>query len=222
MKMHKVSTLISFVLSLPKTIWFNFKYLPFKDALKLPIFVSRHVWLMDMKGQVRLGVIRTGIVKIGFGEVAIFDWQRARSIWQVSGTVEFKGSAKIGHGSKLSVLGDLTLGNNFAISAESSIVSHKKITVGDDVLISWDVLIMDTDLHEIHAEDGSYINPPQAISIGDKVWIGCRSLVLKGVSISDGMVIAASTTVTKSVESKNAIIGGNPVRVLKENISWKR
>lgn len=219
--MNKIMILFLFVMGLPKTCWFNFKYFPFKDAIKLPVLVSHRVWLMSIKGSVRLGVVRFGIVRIGYGEVGIFDKQRSRTIWQVSGTVEFKGSARIGHGSKISVVGDLVVGNKFCISAESTIVAHKKIVIGDDVLISWDVLIMDTDLHHIYSEEGLCINPPKLVTIRNKVWIGCRSLILKGVEINEGVVVAANSTLTKSVNLDHSIVGGNPVRVLKERIVWE-
>lgn len=208
-----------FVKGLPKTIWFNFKYFNFKDAMKLPVFVSNRVWLMELGGSVKLGIVRTGVVRIGFNDIGIFDRQRSRTIWQVSGTVEFEGSASIGHGSKISVIGNLVIGNNFCISAESSIIAHKKITIGDDVLLSWDILIMDTDIHEIYDEGGSCINQPKAVIIGSNVWVGCRSLILKGVEIANGVVVAANTTLTKPININNSIVGGNPVRVLKDKIA---
>ena len=47
----KIKTLLLFVISFPKTLWFNFKYFPFYDAIKLPVFVSQRVWLMTMDGK---------------------------------------------------------------------------------------------------------------------------------------------------------------------------
>ena len=210
-----------FVKGLPKTILFNFKYFNFKDAIKLPVFVSSQVLLKELNGTINLDIVRTGVIRLGFNDVGIFDRQRSRTIWQVSGTVEFKGSAIIGHGSKICVGGNLVIGNNFRISAESTIMAFKKITIGNDVLLSWDILIMDTDYHEIYDENHSCINQPKAVVIGNNVWIGCRSLILKGVEIADGVVVAANTTLAKSINSKNSIVGGNPVRVLKDKIVVK-
>jgi acetyltransferase-like isoleucine patch superfamily enzyme len=53
------------------------------------------------------------------------------------------------------------------------------------------------------------------------VWIGCRTLILKGVDIADGVVLAASTTLTRSIDAQNSIVGGEPARVIKENIRWQ-
>ncbi len=210
------------VLGLPKTLLFNFACLPLRQAIRLPVFVSHRVWLRDLSGRVSLADSRTGAVRIGFGDVGIFDPQRSRTIWQVSGRVAFMGTADIGHGSRISVTGELVLGRRLIIAAESAIVAQHDIHVGDDVLVSWDVLIIDTDAHRIYDAAGHHVNAPMPIRIGNSVWLGCRALVLKGVEIADGVVVAAASTVTRSVNTPNAVIGGNPARVLRENVRWKR
>lgn len=204
----------------PKTLLFNLRYFRLRDALRFPVIVSHRVWLMEMSGQVILHEKRAGVVRIGFGEVGIFDQHRSRSIWQVSGRVEFLGNAELGHGTRLSVCGDLVLGRNFCTTAESAIIVHKRVTMGSDVLISWGSQIMDTDFHDILDCNNVVTNRPADVAIGNRVWIGCRSLVLKGVSIADGVVIAAASTVTHSIDTPNVIAGGSPARVIREDIRW--
>lgn len=81
---------------------------------------------------------------------------------------------------------------------------------------------MDTDFHPIFdLESNTIINPDKEVIIGNNVWIGCRSTVLKGAKVEDFCVIAASTVVNKKIRGNHQIIGGNPVRVLKSNITWK-
>ena len=55
--------------------------------------------------------------------------------------------------------------------------------------------------------------------IGSHVWIGCNVLILKGVTVGDGAVIAAGSVVTKDVPAAS-LVGGNPARILKENVTW--
>ena len=204
-----------------KTIYFNFRYLPFRQAVKVPIFVSKKVYLLQAGGQVKLDCpIRTGMIQIGYGSIGIFDKKVSRSIWEVAGTVIFKGSAHIGHGSKISVAGTLVLGNGFTITAESSIIASNKIEFGNDCLLSWDTLIMDTDFHEVKDKSDNILNPSAPIIIGNNVWIGCRCLVLKGATIPDKSVIGANSLVSKHLEKENAMYGGQPARVLKEEITW--
>ena len=136
--------------SIPKTLRFNFHYFPLKTALKLPVVVSHRTFLRELHGKVELPEkIDTAMVKIGFGDVGHYDRKRSRGIWQVSGTVSFGGKASIGHGSKLSVRGHLSLGADFNMTAESTIVCAKEIRFGRDCLVSWDVLVMDTDEHPL-------------------------------------------------------------------------
>lgn len=219
--MMKARKMALFVLGLPKTVLFNLKYLPLREAVRLPVFVSHRVWLMKLSGKVKVNDVRPGSVKIGFGEVGIFDRARSRTIWHVTGSVEFKGKADIGHGSKLCVGGNLVLGKDFCISAESSIVAQKSITMGNNVLVSWESLIMDTDLHDIYDSTGTQTNPPLPVTIGNRVWIGCRSLIMKGVNVADGVVVAATSTLNRSIDIPNSLATGNPARVVKENITWK-
>lgn len=208
-----------------KTIYFNIKYLPFNQAIKLPILISRRVYLRKTSGAIIiLHPIKPGLIKIGYGDIGIFDDKHSRSIWEVSGKVIFKGKANIGHGSKISVgnNGILQLGNNFAISAESSIVAFSKVEFGDNCLLSWDVLVMDTDFHLIKDEKGNIINQPQPIIFGNNVWVGCRNLILKGTKIPDNCVIAANSLVSKELTVKNSLYAGNPIKLLKENIRWEK
>ncbi len=211
-----------YILAVPKTILFNFYYFPFLTAIRFPVLVSHRVWLMKMGGEVKLSSKRTTHIKIGFGNVGIFDQHRSRTIWKVTGTVEFRGKAAIGHGSKIAVTGRLVLGKKLHITAESSIVVATEVSIGDNVIISWDSLIMDTDFHDIMGEDGELLNAPEPISIADNVWIGCRTLILKGTVIPKGSVVAAASTVTKPIAQENVIIGGSPARIIKEHISWKK
>lgn len=224
--MSKFNKLILYILGLPKTIYFNFKYLSFFEALQLPIFVSHRVVLKSTEGRVYLAIskkIKPAMIKIGYGYVGIFDNSRSRSIWECSGEVVFYGETNIGHGSKICVgsIGKLEFGCGVEITAESQIVCVKHIILGKNVLISWQCLIMDTDFHKI-ISDGVVKNLDKEIVIGNDVWIGCRSTILKGVSITDGVVIAANSNVVKSIGEKNCIAGGNPAKALVNDIVWKK
>ncbi|MBL4775406.1 MAG: acyltransferase [Mariprofundus sp.] len=211
---------LSYFIGLPKTIIFNFLHLPFQQAIKLPILVSRHVCLRYQGGKIILPYAKTAMIKIGFGDIAIFDRKKSRTVWSVGGTVEFLGTASIGHGSKISVAGELIIGDGFRMSAESSIVAASKVVIGHGVLISWDVLIMDTDFHKVF-EGERQLNPNRTIHIGDKVWIGCRALILKGSHIPDGVVVAAATTVSRSIDECCSIVAGSPAKVIKSDITWE-
>lgn len=210
------------LLSLPKTLRFNLHYFPLKTALKLPVFVSHRTFLRELHGKIVLPEkVNTAMIKIGFGDVGHYDRKRSRSIWQVSGTVAFGGKASIGHGSKLSVRGNLTLGADFNMTAESTIVCAHQISFGNDCLLSWDILIMDTDEHPIINQDGIRTNPDKPILVGNHVWIGCKCTLLKGTEIPNNTVVAAGTLLTSAFSGENQVIGGNPPAVLKSDVRWE-
>ena len=207
-----------------KTILFNFHYLPFKSAIKFPVLICSKVVFVSLKGKLVINTpLHFGQIKIGYGEVGIFDKKKSRSIWELNGEVIFHGTANIGHGSKISVgaNGVLEIGNNFEISAESTIVAFKKIRIGNDCLISWDVLLLDTDFHRILDLNNNILNAPKEIILGNKVWIGARSLILKGSNIPSNTVIAAASVISNILQEENSVYGGRPAKNLKTNIKWE-
>jgi acetyltransferase-like isoleucine patch superfamily enzyme len=209
-----------------KTLYINFKFLPWKQAIHLPIFISRNIILKHKTGQIFIsGDINKGMIRMGFGDVGIFDKKRSKGILDIQGTLHFNGRAHLGHGCKISVgpQGTLSIGPEFDLTAESAIVCHHSITFGTNCLISWDCLFMDIDFHPIKNSDDKIINNPRSITIGNKVWIGCRCTVLKGSTIADGSVLGAGTGVYGAqLNSENCIYAGNPVHSIKQDIHWDK
>jgi len=111
--------------------------------------------------------------------------------------------------------GEILLKNNVRINMGSVLVSHVSITIGNDCLIGEYVSIRDSD-HG--SEKGTLIrlqpHTGGAIVIEDNVWIGRGAVILKGVTIGSGAIIAANSVVTHDVES-DAIVAGTPARVIK-------
>lgn len=103
----------------------------------------------------------------------------------------------------------------------------EKLTIGDDVMISWNVTIADHNSHSISFSERRHdvtdalvgrkdwenirIEP---VVVQNKVWIGFGASILRGVSIGEGAVVAANSVVTKNVDAWT-IVGGNPARELR-------
>lgn len=214
-----------FIINILKTIYFNLHYLPLRDAIKLPILIYRRTKLCVMKGRIHFETpIKTGIVKLGPQNIGTQDKRYSRTIWEVRGDVHIKGKTKIGRGCKICVgnEGNLIFGSGFSCTGDTQIVCFKEISFGNNCLLSWNILMMDTDFHDIRNREGEKINNNKPISIGNHVWIGCRSNILKGVSIGNNNIISASSTITRSIEEHNCIIGGNGkhLDILKRDIEW--
>lgn len=115
--------------------------------------------------------------------------------------------------------GMLTVGSGYANSGTHIRCSHS-ITIGNKVAIAHNVVIMDSDFHTITYTDSTENIKYAPVIIGDRVWIGRESIILKGVTIGDGAIIAAHSVVTKNVPP-NCIVAGNPAKIIKRNILWR-
>lgn len=192
------------------------------EALRLPILVGRGCRIIKFKGSVRADCpVRTGLLRLGYHRLGTLDPKYERTLWDVDGDIVLKGKAGIGKGSRISVSGELVLGDGFEVTGGCTIICKHRIDIGSGCLFSWDTLIMDTDFHSVFDEDGNILNPDRPITIGDRVWIGCRTTVLKGSAIPDDSVIAAGSTITRVLPAPHCIYGGTQGGTLfKENIHW--
>lgn len=207
------------ILSIPKSLWVSLHYFPLVDAIKLPIMVRYNTKLLRMRGKVvLLGGIKRNSLSVGFGSVGIFDKTYERTVWEVNGTIELHGKAVFGHGSRICVgkEGVLSIGNNFINTAAMTIVCFRRITIGDDVTTSWNTLVMDTDFHHLIDTKSGEVKPcTKEIIIGSGVWLCTRSVILKGTSLPNGVVVAACALVSGRFDDEDTIIAGNPARIKK-------
>lgn len=133
------------------------------------------------------------------------------------------GNASLGDETRILVGrgGNMVLGKNFSCTGRTDIDAIESINIGDDVTISVNVQIMDTDHHQILNIDGHLMNPPSPIRIGNKVWIGCTSTVLKGTILADNIIIGANSLVSGQNTTSGCIYAGNPIKLIKKFGCWK-
>ncbi|MEO8695711.1 MAG: DapH/DapD/GlmU-related protein [Acidimicrobiales bacterium] len=89
------------------------------------------------------------------------------------------------------------------------------IELGDDVALGHGVLIT-TAAHRIGtAERRAGLVEPKPIRIGHGAWLASRSVILPGVEVGDGAIVAAGAVVTQSVPP-NVLVAGVPAKVVRE------
>lgn len=128
-----------------------------------------------------------------------------------------------------------------SVIGDNRIYSRGKITLGDRLVTSWNVMLQDFDPHPIDPDlrarqiqnlarqftpkfDGAEQTPRDTIdfdfcigeiTIGNDVWLGANTTILKGAQIGNGCIVAAGAVVPKGIYPDRSIIAGNPAKVVK-------
>jgi acetyltransferase-like isoleucine patch superfamily enzyme len=112
----------------------------------------------------------------------------------------------------------IIIGEDVGISG-GAICAARKITIGAETLVGANVIIVDTDFHQVapvgrrYQKDYGNIGFAE-VKVGRNVFIGANALVLKGVQIGDNSVIGAGSVVTRDIP-ENVIAAGNPCKIIK-------
>jgi len=115
----------------------------------------------------------------------------------------------------------LSLGSGY-MNHDCVIDCFDSISIGHHVVISERVVLRDSDNHVIKDVKGMELEKPivtAPIVIGDHVWIGMNVIVLKGVTIGEGAVVAAGGVVNKDVPP-HCLVAGVPAKVVKTDVTW--
>jgi acetyltransferase-like isoleucine patch superfamily enzyme len=108
--------------------------------------------------------------------------------------------------------GHLEIGDNVFVNYGSSLVSSAHVKIGNDCLIGTHVMVMDCDFHRV--EDKAWDTSGEPVILEERVWLGNRSMVLKGVTIGHDSVVAAGSVVTRDVPPRS-VVAGVPARVVR-------
>lgn len=122
----------------------------------------------------------------------------------------------------------IVIGNNVFIGGGTTIDCADSVEIGDDVLISYECLLIDSDGHPTDLETRRAELPrwkdhggrnwsaagTKPIKIGRGAWLGARTILLKGVEVGEGAVVGAGSVVTRSVPPFT-LAAGNPARIIR-------
>lgn len=206
-------------------IYLNFRMLPFRQALKLPLDVYYSVRLDNLGGKIKLNsrYIHRGMVKFGAQGSDMF--QRKGCILSIEGTLILNGSCVFGCSNTIKIRkgAKVVVGNGAIFGAENLIYSENSMTFGDEFLSSWKCQFMDSDTHKVTDiltnEKTISVKP---VSIGNHCWIGNHVIVNKGVNLPDNTIVASRSLVTKdfTTEGEYCVLAGIPAKVIQRNKRW--
>lgn len=223
------SHLFEIILSIPKTVYFNFRVLPFRKAIRMPFIVSKNIKLEGVNRDTFVvnethGSLATASMRIGFGESKNARRESSKGLISIGKN----GKIVVGSGLGLSqgcVLianeARLTLGDNFRCNYSTTIDCYgEDITIGNDVVCGWNVTIRNGDGHRV-VVDGESHKAKKKISIGNHVWLCANATVLKGANVGNNSVVAYGSLLTKTEDKENVLYGGTPAKVIRHNINWE-
>ena len=189
-----------FKTNLVKTIWYNFKLLPWKQAVKLPLFIYGRVAFRKTNGKLVIEAKAVpGMIRIGKKDRYVMT-AKPYSIWTIEGVITFHSDFRFYGGSyvfcaknaELSFMGGGFCGSN------TKIICFDRITL-NDTRVTWDCQIMDTSFHYLEMMDkpGQFHPLTTPVYLGNHVWIGNNTTITKGAVVPDETIIASHSLVNK-------------------------
>ena len=213
---------LRYVLALPRSVWYNLRLLPLRQAVRLPLLVSHRTCVENLCGRVIIDApqLKTGLVEIGFSTCQCSDFRYDRTRLNIRGRVVVKGKCTFGAGSSVEVGegGTLTLGDRFQLGPKSLIICHKEITFGSRALTSWCCTFMDTDQHSLVDSQGQRRNADRPVTVGDNVWFGCHTIIPKGVTIASDVTVGAGSVLRGHYDEEMTVVAGNPAVVVRRGV----
>lgn len=210
---------ILFKCNLYKTLYLNFKMLPFRVAVKLPIWIYGRMTFRSLNGKIIIeGKTYPGMIRVGRT-----DWyvttSLPQSVWTINGTLKFKGKINIYHGNYILVSrsGYLEIGTNGTIIGTSTkIICFERIIIGDSVNITWENQIIDTSFHYVEQLEKNSEIPSltKAVVIEDYCWIGNRTTISKGTHLPSYSIVASNSLVNKNLLASGSycMFAGSPAK----------
>ena len=204
------------------SIYFNFRYLPFKQAIKLPIWINKpHLYAMKGKIIIDAPVIKTGMIHLGgYGGHMYPD--NGIHITQWGGKIIFKGGCYINNNSFIVQGADSTIifGEDFVASTSVKIISFKHIEFGAHVSVGWDVLFMDSNFHPLYdMEKQKFKRAYGPIKIGDYNWFASQCKVMHSVTTPERCIFGMGSVLTRGAKYESYCVhGGSPIRILSRNV----
>jgi acetyltransferase-like isoleucine patch superfamily enzyme len=183
----------------------------------------RNIWLGSptvLDGAERIEVQPGGALRIGLGPFGLTS-EHDVSVVRVRPGARFvvDGVVSLQRGVRVVVdAGELRIGHGTNVNGLTKILVAESVRIGAECTLSWDVQIMDNDFHAITV-DGTERPSKAPVLIGDRVWIGTRAVILKGVEIGAGAVVAAGAVVNRDVPP-GTVVAGMPARVVGKVDGW--
>ena len=164
-------------------------------------------------------IVEDGTAKIGY----LTGWGLKENcrIRMTDSTLHIIGDVSLRPGLSIWAVGaTIVIRNGTVINQQTRIVAHRRVEIGEHCHIAPNVTIMDNDMHKHATGAEKPVLECKEVLIKDHVWIGINAIILKGVTIGEGAIVAAGSVVTEDVRDRT-LVGGVPARAIQEDVVWE-
>lgn len=192
-----------------KTILYNWFWFGREGLRKLPIWIYNDVQILSMGEIVIDGEMHSGMIKMGVWKPKA----NSKTRWINNSKVIFHGDTIIRGGSIVENGGLVEIGKDVLLGESSRILCELHITIGDNVSLGFESIIMDTDFHYVlNVRDMTVKKNKKSIIIGAGSWITGYCKIMKGAILPPCSIVACSSMVNKdySKEPQYTVFAGTP------------
>lgn len=213
----------AFKIRICATIYFNFHYLPFNVAVKMPVILHhKSKFIMGKGAKVIVNPATKGKINIGV-QHASFSHKGTNTIIKNQGVIVFHGgNIKVRAGSIIKVSGLFELYGRTILGESSKVVCQHKIVISEDAWFAHECQIFDTNFHYLKELDSELIKPiTNPIFIGRGCWIGNRCSIMSGTVLSDYTIVASNSLTNKdytTIIESYSMIAGLPAKFIRKGI----
>lgn len=214
------------ILYSPFSVFFNFFYLKFNEAIKIPILFFSFPVFYNLKGKVLIDsdIVKTGMIRIGGSSNALYKNLNNKIVWNnKGGTCVFSNRNSFLNGFALEIgkKAKIIFGENVYFGPYVRVACYNSIIVGERTRVAWESIILDTDFHQTTDTVTNKKSPlTKPIIIGTNNWIGTRSMIMKGSITPNYTITSAQSLLNKDYSDMPSfsLIGGTPAKFIKGNI----
>lgn len=205
------------------SLLFCLRYLPFRQAIHIPVLVHPSVRIEKLtRGAIDfVGGIKSSMLVLGFpGTVGQSNCKTLLSIGH-GGRLIVSENVQMARGTRIiiSSQGVMQIGEHFWCNGDCFFNCTTKITLGNHNMYGWCINFNTNDGHHVY-ENGIQKPMEGEIVIGNHVWIASHCHISKNTYVPDDCVVAQNSLVGKRFDTPKCLIGGMPARILKDNFTW--
>lgn len=216
-------------LNLWKTIYINFRLLPIRQAIRLPIYIYGPVAFNSLAGKAEFNTnsIFRGMVKLGVQQGCFTACKKGAAILIApNAKIIFNGPCSFDYDYVIRITGHgiFEVGAFSGFGSDIKILCNHNIKIGDYCRIAFNSIFMDTNYHYTINTDTNVIYSKEApISIGNYNWIGNSCTIMKGTKTSDHTIISSRSFLNKDYskelsENESVVLAGSPASIVGKNI----